>query len=85
MEHDHIMARLDDRKMEVRIQLRFFLRCVFVMRSLHLLKDGIDHIQIGLRAEFCGALCGKSFHISAKGEVVEHRIIMAREKAGQGR
>ena len=57
MQHDDIVAGLDDRHVKLGIQLRLVRRIAFGMGGLHLLKQAVDHRKVGIGPQPRGSLC----------------------------
>ena len=83
VQHDDVMAGLDDGQMEIRVQLRFFGGIAFLMRGLHPGEERVDHPEVGVGAMGRGAFGGEPFHVAAEAQVIEHRLVMIREKLDQ--
>ncbi|OIQ64585.1 hypothetical protein GALL_538630 [mine drainage metagenome] len=83
VQHDDVVARLDDCHVEFGVKAGLIRRVPLGMSGFHLGEQGIDKHQVGVRAEGGGAFGRHRLHVAAEREVIEHRLVMRREKLDQ--
>jgi hypothetical protein len=81
VQHDDVVARLDDREVKFRVQPRLVRRIALLVRDLHLAEDRVDDRQVGIRSQPRGAFRGQPLHVAAKADVVEHGLVMGGEQS----
>ena len=85
VQHDHIVAGLDDRHVELRIELRLFFGVAPGMGRRHLFEDHVDDREIGVRGQPRGPLRRQTLHVTSKAQVVEHGLFVTGKKVRQCR
>ena len=79
------MAGFDDRHVELRIKLGFVFGCSFGICGFHFGKYSLNNLQVRIRPQARRTFSGHPLHVTAKGQVIKHGLVMAREKLRQGR
>ncbi|MPL74147.1 hypothetical protein SDC9_19957 [bioreactor metagenome] len=82
---DDIVSGLDDRHVELRIERGLVRRVALCMGGFHALEEGVDHPQVGIRGKPRGPLGRQPLEVAPEREIVEHRLLVAREQPDQRR
>ena len=85
MQHDDVMARLCDRHMKLRVQLRFVICVTLLMCGFHLVENRLNDPKVGVRTKPRGPFGCQPFHVAAERKIVEHGFVVTCKKLCQGR
>ena len=83
MQHDDVVAGLNDRHMKFGVQGRFIGRVALGVRRLHFQKNRVDHLQVGIRPQCRRTFGCQPFHITAESDVIEHRFFVTGKQLNQ--
>lgn len=67
------------------VEPRLVGRVSFRVGGFHLSKDCVDHLEVRIGGETCGAFGGEPFHVAAKRDVVEHSLVMVAKELDKRR
>ena len=83
MQHDDVVACLNDCHVKGSVKLRLTRRVALLVRRFHLPEDRVDHLQVGFRSQRGSSFGRKALHVPTKGYIVEHGLFMRGEQPDQ--
>ena len=80
MQHDDVVARLNNRQMKVGVEPCLVARVALGLRQFHFFKDRVDHFEVCIGPKPRGPLSCQALHVAPKADVVEHCLVVGRKK-----